>query len=109
MAFKEAFSSTIETEKEVQRFITYLKEHGFNSERHINNGNYIKSYKEEVGIESQLKALNVFFQREVEYAEQELAAFKESVSVSCLKNKCRSIERCFQMFSDEEDDYGDED
>jgi len=110
MIFRETFNSTVESEKEAQRFITYLKEHAYNSERHLKSQNYIKAYKAELKIESQLKALNVFFQREVEKAEEDLVAFNESVSKSCLKARCKKIEQAIQMFSDDdEEDFGDDD
>lgn len=110
MAFKETFETTREAEREVQNTITYLKEHSYLSAKYVSTENYIKSYKEELGIEGELKWLRDFLESEKQECEDELRRFKESISTEGLKIKCRQIENAMKScFSDDAEDYGDDD
>lgn len=110
MAFKETFETTREAEREIQSMITYLKEHNHLSAKHINAENYIKSYKEELGIEGELKWLREFLEGEKQECEDEVRRFKESISTEGLRIKCRQIENAMKSyFPDDNEDYGDDD
>lgn len=106
---KESIVSTKEAEKEVQTTITYLKLHINESNKAVEMKRYIKSYKEELGIESNLRRLSqVIFNLKNE-SKTELYNFKSAVSAECLKIRCKQIEdRMKKEFSDEED-FGEDD
>ncbi|ELA41299.1 uncharacterized protein VICG_01672 [Vittaforma corneae ATCC 50505] len=109
MVFKETFETIHETEKEVQKCLTYLKEHAYNGREMLNASKYIKSYKEELGIQSRLKFLADFLEDEKKQAEKELKTFKQGVATECLNVKCKQIENKIQSDFAIEDDYGEED
>lgn len=110
MTFKETFTSTKEAEIEAQNTITFLKEYGFLDTKYVQEGKYIKSYKKELEIEGQLRRLSDFMDQLKHEAKAELKAFKASISAECLKIKCRQVENELKAkFSDDEEDYGDDD
>lgn len=110
MTFKETFETTREAEKEVHSAITYLKEHSHLSAKHLEDEMYIKSYKEELGIEGKLRWLNEFLEGEKQDCRDELRRFKESISTKCLKIKCKQIENVMRRdFADISEDYEEDD
>lgn len=109
MAFKETLETIRETEKEVQKFITKLKEHSYNSKKKSENGKFIKAYKDELEIEKELKFLCDFLKSEKVETAKELKAFKAGVAIECLKMKCKQIDKKIEdEFSMEDEDFGEE-
>lgn len=109
MPFKETLETIHETEKEVQRFMTELKEHSYSSTKKTGEGRYIKAYKEELEIEKELKFLCDFLKGEKRETEEELKEFKQGVAKECLKMKCKQIDRRIEEeFSIEDEDFGEE-
>jgi len=109
MVFKETFETIHETELEVQTFLTYLKEHSYNSKEKCLAKKYVKAYKQEVKIEGRLKFLVDFLEEEKRQTERELRDFKQGVSMACLGIKCKQIENRIQAEFATDDDYGEED
>jgi hypothetical protein len=105
MVFKETLETTFEAEKEVQKTITFLKEHSFLSSKHIGEQKYIKSYAEELLIEGELKWLSKFLKTQKNECEKELNDFKESVNKECLRIKCGQIENMFANTEDDGDEF----
>jgi hypothetical protein len=109
MAFKETFETINESEREVQKFLTYLKEHSNESEKRIKEGKYVKAYKQEFGIERRLKLLLDFFEEEKKQAENELREFKQGAASICLGIKCKQIDSKIQNEFAIDEDFGEED
>lgn len=108
MAFKESFETAHEAEREVQRFLTCLKEHSHNSKKMLADDKLIKAYKEECCIESRLEFLNEFLEGQKREVETELQTFKERISSEALSIKCKQIEEKVKSIFDAEDDIEDE-
>lgn len=109
MAFKETFETIKESEKEIQRLLTFLKEHSFKSKKHVDNLKYIKAYKEEFALEKQLKLLADFLEEEKQQAEEELKVFKKEIASECLNIKCKQIDNKIQNEFAVDEDFGEED
>lgn len=108
MAFKETFETVHETELEVQKFLTYLKEHSHASETNYENEKLVKAYKEESEIEGRLKFLIEFLEEEKGQTEKELKVFKQGLAMECLGMKCKQIENRIQAEFATDEDYGEE-
>lgn len=109
MVIKESLESTNEVAQEVQKTITAIKVPCYKSATHLEAGRFIKVYKEELELETELKWLSEYLGRQKKVCREEACAAKEAINKQCLQMKCRQIENMFQNIeSDENEDFGEE-
>jgi hypothetical protein len=111
MVFKETFTTNKESEIEIQKFLTYLEEHKYHSQRLIDLENYSEAYAEEVGIERNLLFLNFFLKNQTDESKNELKIFKKSIASESLKIKCKQIDKWVssEFRTEGDEDFGEED
>lgn len=111
MVFKETLETPIETEREVQKFLTYLEEHKYHSKRHMDSGKIIKAYAEEIKIERSLLFLTNFLNSQITESQKELRNFKKGVAAESLKLKCKQIDDWVraEFLIEDNEDFGEED
>jgi hypothetical protein len=102
-------ASTKEAEREVQNVITFMKEFSHESSKHIESAKYIKSYKTELGIESQLRRLSQVIFNIKNESKEEMNKFKSTISSECLRIRCKQVEDQMKLQFSDEENYGDDD
>ncbi|KAI4292369.1 hypothetical protein PAPHI01_1643 [Pancytospora philotis] len=106
---KEAIESLHEADLEIQKSLTSLKILMHQSSTSVDEGKCIKSYKRELEMESELKWLSSFLDRQKTVCRSELDAAKESINRDLLRSKCEQLERAFKVYVDEDnEDFGEE-
>lgn len=109
MVIREALETTSEAEREVQKTITAIKVLNYQSEQSLGGGKFIKAYKRELDIETELKWLSDYLNRQKRVVISEMLDAKENLNKECLRVKCKQIESMFQNIEDDEnEDFGEE-
>lgn len=109
MVLNETLEALNDVSKNIQKTITNLKVHNYVSENMINDMKYIKAYKSELEMESELKLLSSFLEKQKNEFLQEMRKSVESASKEALLLKCKKIEDMFQQDVEyENEDFGEE-
>lgn len=109
MILKEPLKTPHEADLEIQRIITEIMEHSFQSDKMIKEKKYIKAYKREEKLLGELAWLAEYLNGQNTDCKKELNTTKELLSGECLKKKCEMLQRVFESKEyDENEDFGDE-
>lgn len=107
MVLRETPETGNEAARETQKSITALKVLRHQADGHIADGCYIKAYRRELEIESELRWLAEYLVRQEDVCRREMQTVREGISIRGLRLKCRLMEGTSQQLIDEED-FGEE-
>ncbi|KAI5176503.1 hypothetical protein PAEPH01_2318 [Pancytospora epiphaga] len=109
MVLRETLESVHEAELEIQRCISRMKTQIYGADKELEQGRHIKAYKKELELETELKWLSDFLQRQKREVEEELEASKVEINKEMLRIRCKQIEDMFnQVDDDDNEDFGEE-
>ncbi len=109
MVLSETLESLNDFTRDIAKTITKLKVLSDKSDKMIEDKKYIKAYKSELDIESELRYLALFLEKNKSIPSIEMRKSIESASKEALFLKCKKIENMFQQDADnDDDDFGEE-